>query len=223
MAKKDFKDFPIVKHYAQAIKEFTYDKESRAVLTAFPFGDTIADCIFRFGKDKRTQTVELRINDIYDMYGKRYFITVEEFAKEICDGYALTMTGDMQDTFIRTEVKDNHFEHTASNGLASVEALFSRIIEVCELKIRNPLNEELIRNIHREYLKKQKIISLLIGIASAAIGIVLLVIFLVKGAGGLLGLLGALFLVLGLIGGAFFLLRYRYFKKELEKSLKNKK
>ena len=218
MAKKAFKDFVIVRNYAKLVDDYTYDKESNTIMTCFPFGDTIAEVIFRFGKDKRTKAAEIKIDEIYEMYGQKFFITVKEFAKAICENYALGITGDDELTFIKSEVKDNSFEHTASNGLSTVEAIFERIKEVLNLKMENPLNEELIRNIHRDYLKKEKWLSLGIGVVSAAVGIIIMIVILANGAGGLLGLLAILIMLAGLGAGIFYLLRFLRFKKNLERS-----
>lgn len=224
MAKKAFKDFVIVANYAKLVKDYTYDKQSNSILTAFPFGESLAEVIFRFGKDKRTRSAEIKIDEIYAVYGSKKYGTVQEFAHAITDGYSLSITGDDELTFIKSEVKDNNFEHTASNGLSTVEAIFERIKEVLGLKMENPLNEELIRDIHRDYLKKQKLLSLAIGAGGLGLFVLLLIIFIVKGeATGVLGLLGILLMIAGLLGGIFFMLRFRVYKKALERSIRGYK
>lgn len=222
MAKKAFKDFVIVANYAKLIKDYNYDKKENVILTCFAFGDTIADVMFRFGKDKRTKEVEIKINDIYELYGKRFYITVEEFAKAICEDYVLSITGDEERTFIKSEIKDNSFDHTASNGLSTVEAIFERIKELLSLKIENPLNEEVIREIHRDYLKKQKWISLGISVGGFAAFLLMIILFIANNgeAHGFLGFLGALVLIVGLVAGVIYILKFLRFKKELERSIR---
>lgn len=225
MAKKAFKDFVIVANYAKLIKDYNYDKKANAILTCFAFGDAIADVIFHFGKDKRTKAVEIKIDDIYDHYGAKFYVNVKEFAKAICEDYVLTVTGDDELTFIKSEIKDNSFDHTASNGLSTVEAIFERIKQILALKIENPLNEEVIREIHRDYLKKQKLISLAIAIGGFAVFLLMIILFIANNgeATGFLGFLGFLATFVGLAAGIVYIFKFLRYKKELERSIRGYK
>lgn len=216
MAKKDFKDFVIVKNYAKIVKTYSYDKEHKAILTSFAFGDAPADTIFRF-ENKRTKVVEVNIDDIYKMYASNKYDSPQSFAEAVVQGYSLSITGDEEFTFIRSEVNDNRFDNTISNGLSTIEALFEIMKKVLGINVDNPLNEEMIETIYRDYLNKQKNLSIAIAGGAGGLGILIAIIIIVNGAGGLGGLLAAFSGVVGILAGIYFILRYVRFKKLLEK------
>lgn len=213
MAKKPFKDEKIVRHFADLLKDSTYDKQNQALLTHFFYGDAQVDVIFRF-RGRHTSRVSFMMNDVYEAYGKARFEDIDKFAAAVVGTYALEIEHHDEFLWIHSDCKENSFENSWSDGLSTAEVLCEILNKVLGLNLENPFDEQLIRGIHIDYLKKKKWIFFAAFAGSFAVALIFLIVFIANGgsAHGVGGLLGLFLFISGLLGGIVFLFPYLHYR-----------
>ena len=204
MAKKEFKDYKIIKYLAKLAHTSKKDIKKDSITSSYVFGDAVYDYCVNFKNGRSTQ-VTYDLEPCWEAYGKDKYPKYIDFLNDLVKKhpyFEITFGGD--DPFICIDVTEMKMQKTYSQALSSMAVLHLDLSEMLGDQ-DDQFDEEDIKGLYRDYLKhncKLCSIFMITGILSFVLSIVILIA--TNGScDGFLALLVVLMFVYGVGGGLF--------------------
>lgn len=216
------KDYKLIKYFAKLTKQKTW-RSKKYLNCCFLYDEAAIGAYITF-KNKTSISVEFDLSDVYEEYASDKYKTYENFVGAFLKAYPCYDRFELNGSpLVSSDLSKNRAEHVASQALINVTII---IMNLNKFLKRNAeyFKEEDWRNIHRRYLKKRKNISLVQSLISLAVllGDILFGALAPLNGDEALILLGMAlgFLITPILTIAF-AIKYRYFKSQLKKSLRD--
>lgn len=221
------KDYRLIKYLAKLTG--AKPKRNKNILHCFfSFDDATLVSLFLFSKGE-AEKVFFDLKDVYEVYGNKS-VGYEKFIAAFTQKYSyFEVTEVGGDKYVMGAPATYKLEHVCSQALAQVTVMLNCLNEWFGRNAET-FGEEDWRDLHRCYLDRQQKISLFGALGSVgafAVGLTgIILLAIAGGAEGILALLGmSCFLIVpaSIIGLIICLIRRKYYKVQLAKSLAAKK